>query len=68
MPTTHRYDVSVALDAEDDDALELIEKYRSRGKLAAFSLLGALLFALLGATYAMYGASEQPAYRTGTSR
>jgi hypothetical protein len=68
MPTTHRYDVSMALDAEDDNALALIKKYRSRGKLAAFSLLGALLLALLGATYAMYGASDEPSFRTGTSR
>lgn len=61
------------LEDDDDDyerALKLIGKQRSRGRVAALSLLTAGLLSLLGATYAMYARTpaNTPAIRTGTSR
>ncbi|HEX6271448.1 MAG TPA: hypothetical protein VFZ53_00340 [Polyangiaceae bacterium] len=57
------------LDAELDDAVDFITKQRARRKFAALSLLGALLLALLGATYAMYARApaSSPPSRAGTS-
>ena len=67
---THIADSPTELDAYYDDALGLINKQRSRAKVAALSLLGAALLALFGATIAMYAGSPDvaPSFRTGTSR
>lgn len=68
MTATRTYDTPRDLDAEFDTALNHIKKLRSRGKVAAMSLLGAALLALLGMTYAMYAkAPAAPSFRTGTS-
>lgn len=68
MTATHLY-TSAELDAENDGALAIIRRQRARGKVAALSLLGAALLALLGATYAMYARTPTtPSFRTGTSR
>jgi hypothetical protein len=68
MTATCTHDTSRDLDAEFDTALNHIKKLRSRGKVAALSILGAALLALLGMTYAMYArASAAPSFRTGTS-
>lgn len=70
MTTTQIDDTKAELDAYYDDALRLINRQRSRTRVAVLSLLGAALLALLGATFAMYARSPaNPApFRTGTSR
>jgi hypothetical protein len=70
MTTTHIDDTKADLDAYYDDALGLINKQRSRTKVAVLSLLGVALLALFGATFAMYARSPANAvpFRAGTSR
>lgn len=69
MTTTTTPLYSPNLDAEVDDAVDFITKQRARRKFAALSLLGAVLLALLGATYAMYARApaNTPPFRAGTS-
>jgi hypothetical protein len=64
------HDTAAELDAYNDDALGLMNKQRTRAKVAALSLLGAALLALFAATIAMYARSPEkaPPFRTGTSR
>jgi hypothetical protein len=68
MNVTRIHDTS-DIEAEYDAALNHVTKFRARGKVAAMSLLGAALLALLGMTYAMYArAPAAPSFRTGTSQ
>ena len=67
--TTNDMYTPAELDAECDDAVDLITKSRAWRRVAAMSLLGAALLALLGMTYAMYSRTpDAPSFRTGTSR
>lgn len=68
MTATRIYS-STELDTECDDAVDVITKSRARGRIAALSLLGAALLALLGMTYAMYSRTPvAPPFPIETSR